>query len=134
MIMMKTIAALLLMIACVGCGGYSSPAATPPAAGTTPNITALVPNTANAGDPQFTLTVNGSSFDGAAVVNWNGSAQATTRMTSGQLTATIPASGIATAGSVSVTVTNPATPGAGGIYGNGGTKAATSQAMTFTVN
>jgi hypothetical protein len=94
----------------------------------------LVPNTANAGDPQFTLTVNGSNFAGAAVVNWNGTPQTTTRMTGGQLTATIPASAVATAGSIAITVTNPATPGSGGIYGNGGTNAATSSSMTFTIN
>ena len=134
--MIKTIFALLLTIACLGCGGYSSPSSSsmPPAPGVMPTIMQLVPNTANAGDPQFTLTVNGSNFAGAAVVNCNGAAQTTTRMTGGQLTATIPASAVATAGSVAITVTNPATPGSGGIYGNGGTNAATSSSMTFTVN
>jgi hypothetical protein len=134
--MIKTIFALLLTIACVGCGGYSSPSSssTPPAPGVKPAIMQLVPNTANAGDPGFTLTVNGSDFAGAAVVNWNGTAQTTTRMTGSQLIATIPAAAVATAGTAAVTVTNPATPGSGGIYGNGGTNAATSSTMMFTIN
>jgi hypothetical protein len=134
--MIKTIFALLLTIACVGCGGYSSPSAssTPPAPGVKPAIMQIVPNTANAGDPGFTLTVNGSDFASAAVVNWNGTAQATTRMTGSQLITTIPAAAVAIAGMAPITVTNPATPGSGGMYGNGGTNAATSTSMTFTIN
>jgi hypothetical protein len=133
---MKIFLALLLTTICLGCGGYSSPSSSSmaPKPGTKPTISALVPNTANAGDPQFMLTVNGTSFAAAAVVNWNGTATSTSRVTNGQLMATIPASAIATAGTVSITVTNPATPGAGGIYGNGGTAAATSNTMSFTVN
>jgi hypothetical protein len=45
----------------------------------------------------------------------------------------VTASAIATPGTISVTVTNPATPGTG-MYGSGGTLAATSAAMSFTVN
>ena len=130
---MKIVSLLLLTMLCLGCG-YSTPQAAAPKAGVKPTIAALVPNTANSGDPQFVLTVNGSSFSGNAVINWNGVSQATTRMTAGQLTAMIPATAIATPGAVPVTVTNPATPGSGGIYGSGGTAASTSSAMTFTVN
>jgi hypothetical protein len=99
-----------------------------------PAVSGLVPNTANSGDPQFTLTVNGSNFSVNAVINWNGTQQTTSRMTGGQLTATIPASAIANPGAVSVSVTNPGTAGSGGIYGSGGTASETSNAMTFTVN
>ena len=45
----------------------------------------------------------------------------------------IPAASTADAGMLTVTVTNPAHAG-GGIYGSGGTLAATSNPMTFTVN
>jgi len=99
-----------------------------------PAVSQLVPNTANSGDPQFTLTVNGSNFATNAAINWNGTKQTTTRVTGSQLTATIPATAIATPGTVPVTVTNPGTPGSGGIYGSGGTASATSNTMNFTVN
>jgi hypothetical protein len=49
------------------------------------------------------LTVNGSSFNQDAVINWNGSKQTTTFMTGKQLTTAIPASAIATSGTVAVT-------------------------------
>ncbi|HYM08655.1 MAG TPA: IPT/TIG domain-containing protein [Terriglobales bacterium] len=130
---MKTIFVLLLTLVCLGCG-YSAPKAPAPQPGVMPAVTQLVPNTANSGDPQFILTVNGSNFATDAVINWNGARQATTRMTGGQLTTTIPATAIATPGSVPVSVTNPGTPGSGGIYGSGGTASETSNAMTFTVN
>ena len=79
----------------------------------------------------FVLTVNGSSFNGNAAVNWNGAAMTTTYVTTGQLTAMVPASAITTAGTIAVTVTNPGTKG--GQYG-GGTQPETSTSMTFTVN
>jgi len=99
-----------------------------------PAIAQLVPNTANSGDPQFTLTVNGSNFATNAVINWNGAKQTTMRVTGSQLTTTIPASAVASPATVSVTVTNPGTAGSGGIYGGGGTTSETSNAMPFTVN
>jgi hypothetical protein len=70
-----------------------------------PVLAAIVPNTANHGDAAFTLTVNGSTFNSNAVVNWNGTAQTTAHPAANQLTVAIPASAIATAGSVAVTVT-----------------------------
>ena len=130
---MKMILVLVLTLLWVGCGGYSSPTAAPQQAGAVPTISQLVPNTANSGDPGFTLTVNGSTFNSDAVINWNGSKQTTTHMAANQLTATIPASAIAAAGTIAVTVTNPGH-AAGGIYGAGGTAAATSAPMNFTVN
>ena len=60
----------------------------------------------------FTLTVNGSEFVSSSVVNWNGTALATTFVTSSELTATVPASDIGAPGTAAVTVTNPA-PGGG---------------------
>jgi hypothetical protein len=81
----------------------------------------LVPTSTAPGGPAFVLTVNGTSFASGAVVNWNGTALATTFVNSAQLTATVPASDIATAAVASVTATNPA-PGGG-----------TSNAMFFDV-
>jgi hypothetical protein len=130
---MKTISLLFLTMVSLGCG-YGSHMASAPQPGVVPTVSQLVPNTANAGDPQFILTVNGSNFATDAVINWNGTKQTTTRMTAGQLTATIPASDIASPGKVPVSVTNPGTPGSGGIYGSGGTASETSNAMNFTVD
>lgn len=68
-----------------------------------------------------------------AVINFSGVAQTTNQVSGTQLTATIAAADIATAGTAAVTVTNPGTAGMGA-YGSGGTAAATSGPMTFTIN
>jgi hypothetical protein len=130
---MKTMSVLLLALVCLGCG-YSAPKSMPAQPGVMPAIAQLVPNTANSGDPQFTLTVNGSNFATNAVINWNGAKQTTMRVTGSQLTTTIPASAVASPATVSVTVTNPGTAGSVGVYGGGGTASETSNAMPFTVN
>jgi hypothetical protein len=85
----------------------------------------------NAGSAAFVLTVNGTSFASNATIDWNGTAQTTTFVTASQLTANIPATAVASSATVPITVTNPAV--SGGLYG-GGTTAATSTAMNFTVN
>jgi hypothetical protein len=127
----KSILLATLLAVGVACGGYSSKSTTPPVSGTKPNITALAPNNTNSGGAAFVLTVNGTSFNGNATINWAGAVQTTSYVGAAQLTATIPAAAIASAGTVSVTVTNPGT--SGGIYG-GGTTAETSNTMTFTIN
>lgn len=86
-----------------------------------PVLSSISPTSANAGDPDFTLTVTGSSFISSSQVRWNGVAKTTTFLSSTQLTAAIPASDIAAGGTVNVTVFNPA-PGGG-----------TSSAQTFTI-
>jgi hypothetical protein len=129
---MKTISTILLgtlFAMSLGCG-YSAKQ-TPPTAGTTPAIAQLNPDNANAGAPAFTMTINGDHFASKAVVNWNGTGQATTFVSSGQLTISVPATAVATAGTVKVTVTNPGT--SGGMYG-GGTLPETSTAVDFTIN
>jgi len=129
---MKTISVLLLAMLVSGCGGYgNNSTASVPQPGAIPVISELVPNSAKAGSPAFTLTVNGSGFNSDAIVNWNGTK--TTFVTGKQLTATVPASAVATPGTVKVTVTNPGHAG-GGAYGSGGTMAETSGSMDFTVN
>jgi hypothetical protein len=88
-----------------------------------PTVTTLSPTNVNVGSAQFTLTVNGTGFVSTSVVNFNGTAKATTFLSATQLTATILAADVATAGTPGVTVTNP-TPG-------GGTS---TPAVTFTIN
>ena len=111
---------LALTLAC----GYSSGASNMPA------ISQLNPGSTNAGAGAFMLTVNGTNFASQAVVNWNGNAQATTYVTSRQLTITVPAPAVATSGMVQITVTNPATSG-NGMYGN--SPAETSKAVDLTI-
>jgi predicted dienelactone hydrolase len=72
----------------------------------------LVPDAAKPGGAAFTLTVNGTGFVSGSVVEWNGSARATTFVGKSQLKANIFASDIAKAETASVTVVNPG-PGGG---------------------
>ena len=88
--------------------------ATPP-----PVLSSLSPAAAAPGGPQFTLTVNGSSFTQNSAVSWNGSLLATTYVSPTQLTATVGANLIAAAGTANVTVTTPS--------------AGTSSPLTFTI-
>jgi hypothetical protein len=130
---MKTLQIVLLTglaAFALACGGYGSHATTPPTPGTVPNVTALVPNNANAGATGVVLTVNGSSFNTTATINWKGAAMTTIYVSGNQLMATIPDADLTASGTAAVTVTNP---GTAGLYG-GGTSAETSNAMTFTVN
>lgn len=127
-----TISLLTLMALTTACGYSSKPAA--PAAGTMPAIAQLNPDNVTAGGEAFTLTVTGANFGSKAVVNWNGVAQTSTTFVSGtEVTVAVPASAIMDAGSVQITVTNPAVAGTG-MYGSGGTAAATSSPMAFTIN
>jgi hypothetical protein len=96
-----------------------------------PTIAQLTPPSTAAGSSDFTLTVQGTNFGSKAIVKFNGAAMATTFDSATEVKATIPASAVAAAGKAKVTVTNPGTPG--GLYG-GGTAAATSAAMDFTIN
>jgi hypothetical protein len=133
---MKTASAIsiLFLIALTVACGYSAKAS-PPVAGSVPAISQLSPNSASAGGPGFTMTVNGTNFGSKAVVNWNGAAQSsnTTVINGKQLSVNIPAAMIATPGTAKITVTNPGTSGTG-LYGGGGTLAETSSAMDFPIN
>jgi IPT/TIG domain len=93
-----------------------------PANNPVPVLTNINPNSATAGGPGFTLTVNGSNFIGSSVVRWNGANRTTTYVSPTQLQATITAADIATAGNAAVTVFNPG-PGGG-----------LSASQTFTIN
>jgi len=72
----------------------------------------LVPDAAKPGSAAFTLTVNGSGFVAGSAVHWNGTARATTFVSSSKLTASIATSDIAKPGTASVTVVSPG-PGGG---------------------
>ena len=107
---------VLIFAMCVftGCGGGTSPSGDnppPPPPPSAPTITFISPNTAVAGGPAFTLTINGTNFVASSTVTFGGAAPATTFVNSRQLTAAIPASGIVSTGMPAVTVTNPAPDG-----------------------
>ena len=72
----------------------------------------LIPTATAPGASGFTLTVNGFGFAAGAVLNWNGSARATTVVSSSQVQATITSADVAHIGTANVTVVNPA-PGGG---------------------
>jgi hypothetical protein len=86
-----------------------------------PVASSLSPSSALAGTAAFTLTVNGSGFTAASVVNWSGSPRTTTFVSGSQLQAAIPAADIAAVGTAQVTVFTPA-PGGG-----------TSAPLTFSI-
>ena len=50
----------------------------PPPEADAPTITALVPNQATLGSPNFTLSVQGTGFTPGSVIVWNGADEATT--------------------------------------------------------
>ena len=88
----------------------------------TPTLASILPTSANANCPAFTLTVNGSGFLSSSVVEWNQAPLTTTYVSGQKLTATVPASALAAPGTVQVAVLNPA-PGGGN-----------SAAILFTIN
>src|SRR6266576_1307780 len=85
-----------------------------------PTLSGISPVSAAMGSLGFTLTLSGSNFVPASVVQWNGSSRSTVFVNGNQLTATIPASDIQSLGNYNLTVFNPA-PGGG-----------TSQVLPFT--
>ncbi len=72
----------------------------------------LLPDATALGGPQFTLSINGTGFLPTSTVDFNGTALATTFVSTRQLTAVVPAADIATAETASITVVNPS-PGGG---------------------
>ncbi|HEY2232835.1 MAG TPA: IPT/TIG domain-containing protein, partial [Candidatus Angelobacter sp.] len=91
------------------------PAPTPAPTAATPQIALLNPSSAISGGAAFTLTLNGSNFNPAAVVKFNGTSRTTTFISSTQLQAAISVSDIASRGVATITVANP--------VANGGTSA-----------
>lgn len=77
-------------------------APTPP-----PDATSLAPNTIAAGNPAFTLTVNGTNFVNGAVVKWNNIPLTTFFVSATRLTATVSDGLVAAVGTALVSVMNP---------------------------
>ena len=77
----------------------------------TPTLTTLSPQSAVAGGPAITLTVNGSHFFQDSSVLWNGSSRPTTFVSDTQLQAAITAQDIVATGSAQVIVSNPSAEG-----------------------
>jgi hypothetical protein len=77
-----------------------------------PSASSLAPASASVGAPALTLTVSGSNFVATSVVDWNGTALATTYASASRLAAVVPAADLAAAETASITVVNPA-PGGG---------------------
>ncbi|HWZ45216.1 MAG TPA: IPT/TIG domain-containing protein [Candidatus Saccharimonadales bacterium] len=86
-----------------------------------PTLSGLAPDSVIAGSGAFTLTLNGSNFIPASVVQVNGANRTTTFVSGTQLTSAIPASDVASASFPSISVVNPG-PG-GGVW-----------SLTFAVN
>ena len=91
----------------VGCGGgtsqsYNNQPPPPSGSNPTPTITTISPNSAVAGGAAFTLTINGTNFVAASMVNFGGTARTTTYVSATQLTAAIPAAAIVSAGTAAV--------------------------------
>jgi hypothetical protein len=124
----NTVFLVSLIALSLGCGYSKSMMPVQP--GTMPAIAQLNPASGTANN-SFLLQVDGTNFASNAVINFNGAAMATTFVTGTELQTNVPATAVMNAGAVPVTVTNPAV--AGGRYG-GGTTAATSAAVSFTVN
>jgi hypothetical protein len=87
---------LMLTLLAAGCGGYGSNGMGGGAGA--PNITGLNPPMVNAGDPAFTLIVDGNGFGVDSVVFWNGAALPTSYGTGARVTAQVPALDVMNAG------------------------------------
>jgi YVTN family beta-propeller protein len=104
---------IVSLVFLAGCGGGTASTGNSTSnLNPTPTITTISPTSALAGGAAFTLTINGTNFVAASMVNLGGAAPTTTFVNSTQLTAAIAAASFASAGTMAVTVTNPA-PGGG---------------------
>lgn len=76
------------------------------------SINSISPNMVQAGSADFTLTVNGTGFNAASIVNLGSTPLPTTYVNATQLTASVTAAQVANYGWAAVTVSNPS-PGGG---------------------
>ena len=90
----------------VSTAGGVSPAVTFNVNPPLPTITTLNPVIAVAGNPGYTLTINGTNFTSTSTAMWNSTPLAVTYVSNKQLTAAVPAALIANMGTASVTVNN----------------------------
>jgi uncharacterized protein (TIGR03437 family) len=71
-----------------------------------PAIATIVPSSATAGSPAFTLTVSGANCPAGCVVQWNGSPLATAHLSDTAVTASVPGNLIAAAGAAGIQLVN----------------------------
>jgi len=89
---MRFITVLLLIVFSVACGNGKRSETLGPRAGfgvSSPSIVALTPNSSLVNSTPFTMTIQGSNFGPDAIAFWNGTAQQTTFVNSGQLLVTV---------------------------------------------
>lgn len=116
LLVVSSLGSLFILSGCGG-GSGSSTSTTPPSSpgnstNPTPSITSITPASVVAGSSSLTLTLNGSGFVAASMVNLNGTALTTTYVSGTSLQAAVPASAISADGTAKITVVNP-TPGGG---------------------
>lgn len=70
----------------------------------TPTLVSVSPTSKVAGSAAFPLTITGTNFTNASLVQWNGVALTTTYVSATQLTANVPAANVATAGTYNITI------------------------------
>jgi hypothetical protein len=75
----------------------------------TPTLSSITPTTVASGSAAFTLTATGTNFDSGTQILWDGVAQATTVVSSTELTAAIAAPLIAAPGTISIRAIKPDT-------------------------
>jgi trimeric autotransporter adhesin len=85
--------------------GASSPSL--PSTNPAPSLTSVSPASIGVGSSDLTITVNGSGFIVASVVNFNGQPLKTIFQSATQLTAVIPTGSLVTATNASITVSSP---------------------------
>nr|WP_246408963.1 IPT/TIG domain-containing protein [Granulicella aggregans] len=101
-----------MQIGCAGAGSGSGGGGQSQPDNPVPAVTGITPASVTAGAAPQTITVSGSGFVAASVINFNGAALSTTYTSATSLQAQVPASALTAGGDVSVTVSNP-TPGGG---------------------
>jgi hypothetical protein len=125
------IAALVALGLAGGCSQFNTNLTTQTSSS---SLTFLSPQTANAGDSDFTMIANGAGFVTGAIILWNvGPNQLqlnTTFVNSTQLTATVPAAQVKAAGSIQVAVQIPGS----AVSGSSGTTATTTSEVSNVVN
>jgi hypothetical protein len=90
----------------------SSSIASPQYTNPLPTLSSTSPQSVNAGDPAFTLTLNGTNFLPSSTVTWNGTLLPVSYVSSTQLTVPVPAADVASSGTAQLAVSNAA-PGGG---------------------
>ena len=108
----KTLTAVLLFTAAFSCKKSDTSNGGSGTVNPVPAVSSISPASVTVGDPAFILTVTGANFISSSVINWNGTALATTFISATQLTASVSVTLVAVAGTANITVFNP-TPGGG---------------------